>query len=240
MKWFWALESRNRVRQSQHEFMHSNGSLSLLFNWGNQLRTSHGSYSQEASLQSVSTDSRQVLISSGINAFGILFQPGGAYAVFGTPMQELSSIECLPGFGFHRLHEQLANTPGFADKVLKVESWLLAMLCNDYATSNIVPATLQLITETGGQASIRNITDQLSFSDRQIERAFKKEVGISPKKYAGLIRLQRARIALKQDNASLTEIAYRAGFYDQAHFCREFKKTIGLSPGDYLTRQNGF
>ncbi|MGI4729003.1 MAG: helix-turn-helix domain-containing protein [Janthinobacterium lividum] len=69
-------------------------------------------------------------------------------------------------------------------------------------------------------------------SERKLERLFKKDVGVSIK---GMIRLIRFTHTVKviQNNAtgqSLSQIAYRAGYYDQAHLCNEVKGYTGLTP----------
>ncbi|MBL4899627.1 MAG: AraC family transcriptional regulator, partial [Colwellia sp.] len=58
---------------------------------------------------------------------------------------------------------------------------------------------------------------------------------MTPKQYARIIRMENARILLKNKSLqSFTEIGEVAGFYDQAHFIREFKSIIGLSPTAYV------
>ncbi|WP_370277516.1 helix-turn-helix domain-containing protein, partial [Pontibacterium sp.] len=69
-----------------------------------------------------------------------------------------------------------------------------------------------------------------------LERLFKQWVGISPKHYSRLLRVNLARSALRkaEGNISLTDAALNAGYFDQAHFNREFKQVVGLTPGQYL------
>lgn len=75
-------------------------------------------------------------------------------------------------------------------------------------------------------------------SQCQIERLFHNQVGFSPKKYARLMRVASARDTLKTpDIKNTAEVAYSAGFFDQAHLIRDFKTVVGLSPGEYLKRE---
>jgi transcriptional regulator GlxA family with amidase domain len=81
------------------------------------------------------------------------------------------------------------------------------------------------------------VADRLYISQRQLERLYKIHVGISPKKYARLLRVEQARIAIKNaPTLSAAEIGNATGFYDQAHFIREFKSIIGMTPNDYAVR----
>jgi AraC-like DNA-binding protein len=63
------------------------------------------------------------------------------------------------------------------------------------------------------------------------------QVGMSPKQYARLLRVETARLALKRMRApSTTYLAAELGFYDQAHFIREFSAVVGMTPYAYLKR----
>lgn len=62
------------------------------------------------------------------------------------------------------------------------------------------------------------------------------QVGLSPKKYGRLMRVRQARMALTQ-NGTLAEVAHAHGYYDQAHFIREFNSVVGMAPGAYLPRR---
>ena len=80
----------------------------------------------------------------------------------------------------------------------------------------------------------------LQVSERQLERKFRENIGISPKKFSNVIRLQffLKLFRTKPPQKSLTEIGYESGYYDQAHLIREFRKSVGLSPGQYIFKTN--
>lgn len=63
-------------------------------------------------------------------------------------------------------------------------------------------------------------------------RRFKQEMGLTPHKYLMQYRLSLAKLILRA-NPSIAEVAQAAGFYDQSHLDRCFKKGVGLSPSDY-------
>ena len=99
----------------------------------------------------------------------------------------------------------------------------------------------KLATRAGNYAAVRILTpiftQQVAISQRQLERLYKTQVGMSPKHYARLMRIMAARLALKQKPAqSNTRLAIDLGFYDQAHFIREFTAVIGMTPYRYMQR----
>ena len=62
-------------------------------------------------------------------------------------------------------------------------------------------------------------------------RAFKETLGRAPHQYLLALRLARARRLIETSNASLSDIAQRSGFADQAHLTRLFKRAFGTTPG---------
>jgi len=70
----------------------------------------------------------------------------------------------------------------------------------------------------------------------QFFRRFRAAVGISPHQYLLRCRLDHARqlILSEGQRRSLADIATEAGFYDQAHLCRHFRRVFGQSPGHLL------
>lgn len=64
-------------------------------------------------------------------------------------------------------------------------------------------------------------------------RVFRKETGITPHAYQTQIRIERAKRLLR-DRFSITQTALATGFFDQAHFSRQFKRYVGISPGKFI------
>jgi AraC-like DNA-binding protein len=67
-----------------------------------------------------------------------------------------------------------------------------------------------------------------------LARQFRSAFGTSPYRYSLMRRLDRARAALGR-RRSLADVALAAGFADQAHFSRMFKRALGVSPARYRT-----
>ncbi len=64
-------------------------------------------------------------------------------------------------------------------------------------------------------------------------RQFKRELGVTPRQYAVLVRLARAREEVAR-GAHIAEVAARWGFSDQAHLTRQFRSAFGVTPGAYV------
>lgn len=90
------------------------------------------------------------------------------------------------------------------------------------------------VDETGGQLKVDQMARMASYSMPQLRRLFLREVGVSPKKFAQIVRVRKARGHLDHNlGRNLTDTAFALGYYDQAHFVREFKSLTGLTPKQY-------
>ena len=77
---------------------------------------------------------------------------------------------------------------------------------------------------------MEDLAAAFSCSRRYLEVAFKRNMGIPIKKYAGIVKLQNALVMLAEGRDD-----YYGGlaYYDQSHFIREFKKYMSVTPGQY-------
>ncbi len=80
--------------------------------------------------------------------------------------------------------------------------------------------------------SIEEIARLVHLNPYYLIRCFRQQVGTPPHQYKKHCQLKRAKQALRTKQ-SLTAIALSCGFYDQSHFTRAFKRTFGISPGQY-------
>jgi AraC-like DNA-binding protein len=61
-------------------------------------------------------------------------------------------------------------------------------------------------------------------------------VWATPRELIVRMRVQHACDALRETSTSLADIALESGFYDQSSFTRQFKKHLGITPGEYRRR----
>ena len=80
---------------------------------------------------------------------------------------------------------------------------------------------------------VRDLARSTGLGERQLERRFLHAVGLSPRRYASLLRFERA-VVLARTAPSLTRVALEAGYADQSHFIRAFKGFAGAAPGQLL------
>jgi AraC-like DNA-binding protein len=101
-----------------------------------------------------------------------------------------------------------------------------------------VGAAWDRIEQSGGALAVEDLVEEIGYSRKHLAAAFKEHVGMPPKAMARLVRFQRALAALRSGRQQdLAQLALDLGYYDQAHFTREFRDFSGLTPGECLRRQ---
>ncbi|MFL5527409.1 MAG: helix-turn-helix domain-containing protein [Gemmatimonadaceae bacterium] len=91
----------------------------------------------------------------------------------------------------------------------------------------------------GASVSVEFLAAEVALSPAHFARAFRETFGLPPHRYLLHLRLERARRLLDGEDASLSDVAQRAGFADQAHFTRLFKREYGVTPGIVVRSRRG-
>jgi AraC family transcriptional regulator len=84
--------------------------------------------------------------------------------------------------------------------------------------------------------SLALLADSAQVHETHLARAFRKRHGCTVGEYLRRLRVDAAAAGLEQSERPVSEIAAECGFYDQAHLCRVFKRTYGVSPTEYRER----
>ena len=129
------------------------------------------------------------------------------------------------------LHEQLAEASAGTDRLSILGAHLArtSLRQDDRRLSAAVDLLLR-----DGRARPERIAGTVGLSRRQLGRLFQERIGITPKSLGRLGRFQRALRALDgSPRHSLASVATRAGYFDQAHLCRDFRLFAGTTPAGY-------
>ena len=78
------------------------------------------------------------------------------------------------------------------------------------------------------------LAQRLEVSKAHLIRTFTKSVGISPGKYLTRVRVEYAKLLLRDEDVSVTYVAEAAGFANANYFSKVFRRETGMSPSEYL------
>jgi len=99
---------------------------------------------------------------------------------------------------------------------------------------------VQQIERASNMPNMAMLAAETNLSQKHFERLFQRYVGFRPNLHARIVRFQRALGAGMRSADSLSMLAHRSGYYDQAHFTREFKHFAGLTPGEFFAFEHRF
>lgn len=158
----------------------------------------------------------------------------GATAFLPQSLAEFTNTSCdLKNVLAHpaqieRLYEKVAQATDHAQRVQFVEKFLLTHL-DASRVDSAMTAAVRMIKQTQGELRIAELARQCGLSQSALDRRFRRAVGVAPRRFASLVRLQTV-MRLQEAGATLTTIAHAAGYYDQAHFIKDFKRITGAAP----------
>lgn len=176
--------------------------------------------------------------------FVITFQKGAARAILGMPLTELTEQVVEGDLVFGRpvlqLREALLAAGSPEAKMAVAERCLLAMAGGDLLPNPFVQYAVNQILLQPGQLSLEALANKVGYSQKHLIQLFKEHVGLPPKAFLRIIRFQRAISEIEQRGCiEWSHLALDCGYYDQAHFIRDFKRFSGFTPEEYLQRKNG-
>ncbi len=94
----------------------------------------------------------------------------------------------------------------------------------------VIGSVATRVQEASGLLRVTDMAHLAGLGLRSFQSRFLHAVGLSPKEFARLLRLQAALRMLDRSDQPLSRTAAEAGFSDQAHATREFRRTTGLTP----------
>jgi AraC-like DNA-binding protein len=181
--------------------------------------------------------SRLISYSKNTSTLLVAFNEGGAAAFFKEPLHEFSGISIsldhlVQGAKIRAIEERLAEAPGNRERVKIVEQFLLSELKKTQADL-LIREAIQKIKFSKGDLKIKDLLADLPISRDPFEKRFRRITGTSPKQFSVIIRLKNL-INNYSGSTSLTEMAYDAGYFDQAHFIKDFRSFTGQTPHDFF------
>ena len=192
-------------------------------------------------LSGQSTRQYKLHLTGPVRVVAAVFRPAGLGSLFGLPMIEFADerIDLTAVLGQHTnlLAGQLAESQSPLAKVAVLEGFLSRQLLRHNLTPDRIDHTANLIVSRRGIISINELADDAFLCRRQFDRKFLQRVGVSPKFYSRIRRVGYLCSVLANQHWNVSDwqdLIFRAGYYDQSHFIKDFTEFTGQNPSVYL------
>ncbi|MCG6141115.1 MULTISPECIES: helix-turn-helix domain-containing protein [Leptospira] len=239
VKCFWTLIVEDSSHYSKQRIV-PDGCMELAFNFGDPIQrfTNDKDFVIQpwACLIGQITEPFFIKPTGSVNTFSVRFYPYGIANFFENPLDHYANRETPLDqlFGFDtakELENQIRKACDTMARIQVIEDFFSKKLKEQITTDRILKITIDTILHSKGNDTIGSILSDENVSRRQLERKFKKQIGLSPKKLERIIRMQAAlKMMIHRQSEKLTDIAYEANYFDQAHFIKDFKEFTGLRP----------
>ena len=178
-----------------------------------------------------------------VDLLGIRFEPGGLHALLGVPMHELTDLDVALDQVLERLSGALQSAASQATAVERERAVDLVLLQEQSRqrrphTPTFLASATRLLN--GGARTVESVAGELDVGRRRLERAFRQHVGLSPRHYLRVRRIQSVlrRLERSPGPTRWAHLAYDAGYFDQPHLIRDFRLIARTTPEQFLAEQN--
>ena len=243
---YWHLESSGNAALSGVDSVVPDGCAEIILNRADLFRrhcagTSH--LQAQVLLVGQITRAIQIQATGSVDLIGIRFEPHGLNALLGIPMHELVNVDvCLAQVdaGLHRQLVLACERTSLVDQIASIEAALLAKFAQRTSKTT---RSRDLVTGAVSFMNAPSTTDQiaarLGVSRRTLQRTFRERVGLSPKLYSRIQKLQRVIRHIDSGGPvhGWTDVALTHGYFDQSHLIRDFRLIARTTPDKYLDNQ---
>lgn len=173
----------------------------------------------------------------------IEFRPGCLYPFLSVDQCELLDRSLPLSDLDARLAAELADALSGAGSIpslfARLDQILLARLKSP-ARQALVLSSIDMIRAHAGEIRARTLSDEFHYGEKQMRRIFLAHVGMGPKAFERVARVNRVARILQSPRVTRADAAQRAGYFDQPHLLRDFRDLCGASVGEYLSNLSDF
>jgi AraC-like DNA-binding protein len=173
--------------------------------------------------------------------FGIKFRPGGFYPFMKSPVSRLTNrivpLDDIFGAAGAALASAVLCQANDEAMASVAEEFLRRQAPERDPTAERLGDIVEQIATDRTITTVDMLARRLGYNVRSLQRLFSRYIGVSPKWVINRYRLHEVVDRLAGgETIDWTRLALDLGYFDQAHFIRDFKAIIGRTPGNYRNR----
>ncbi len=242
IKCFWTLEDEGKVDPPRQRIV-PDGCMEMIFHYGDLYKQhfADGSFiiQPRSFIFGQITNYLEISPTGSSGIIAARFMPDGLTPFITVPVSALAnkavSLDEVFGDEGKELENNVMASIDNSRRIKLVEDFLLCRLSDPGTVDVIAKACVDVIFQSQGQLGVLELSDKLNINRRNMERRFASVIGMSPKQLSKVVRLQATlRMLEHKRSESLTSIAHENGYYDQAHFIKDFKEFTGTSPKSFF------
>lgn len=240
---YWSLEGESAGPRSDVDRIVPDGCTEIVINRADPFRRllDAGESKRQAEVLLVGQFESAIAIqpTGCVDLIGIRFEPSGLHALLGIPMYELSGRDqCLTHVA-RGLRDELVDAAG-AGRLHRRTGALDAALARRLEcrkSCGLAGAAVRLVE--GGVPSAARLADCLGLNRRALERLFRIQIGLTPKQYLRIQRLQGVleHLGGERPSQGWADLALQHGFTDQPHLIREFRLIARTTPERFVAER---
>lgn len=174
---------------------------------------------------------------------GVVFYGESFKKLFNFPLQEISNsglrVSDDLNDSYDEVHYKLQQSITDYEIVTTLNSFFTDQLTHLDFSFTKFDQLIQHIRLTNGQLQIDQISQLSNLSSRTLQRKMKELIGVSPKSYSSIMRFKQVMNMLSTNTTTnWQDILFNCGYYDQAHFIKDFKKYTGHTPNSFLNNDS--
>ena len=211
------------------------GTLSLAFD-GNDVIAELWGASLTPVLLGIEPNNYRILLLIQLSPYGLYQITRQSQAEFADKRLSLPDIDHDL---FNSLHQAFVASKNVIELVAACDNVLYRRMEKLIVSDALLLATT-VISDRHGQIPVKEVAWQSSYCERQLNRLFLMQIGMNIKNYARLIRFNYVLKHIQKSPCFFAALSQQAGYFDQAHFDKDFKAISGVTPQTYLKTMSDF
>lgn len=237
--WYYVLEHEREVATPDILEVPANCAVALVLTYGDKLEQVEARDRVAilpSSFVTGPTGQRRTLRLAGRHRIiGVVLKAPAVSTVLDVRGKELLDqripLETVLGAAAVELVERVAEARSRGEAVNVLQDILQTRLRTASFQAKRVGAALDYIISSRGAIDVNVLSERVNMSPRQLRRCFKEHLGMGPKRVARIKRFAYVNTLLtRRPHLNWQDVTFLAGFYDQAHFIKEFKQFAGIVP----------